>query len=259
MTHSHPAPSSIRDDSICESSLHPNKSSGDIVELKPCPFCHSEGHTLLRGFRYSDTYPNEKEDAVACPTCEARAPLKAWNTRTPDPGSAAEIERLRREVEEANTTIAQLDQRCALFERSTLTAESAVAAAWEEAERVVRAMARNFKGQVYEAALNKAADNIRASAIRAAVSKKTAESGHSPSTHNSESECTNMSEPKVAIEAGFAAYQDGSGYAVTVNIEHSFDGAEPEFSINTVHRIEVAKWPEIRDGIEKLLAAVSKP
>lgn len=29
---------------------------------------------------------------------------------------------------------------------------------------------------------------LRASAIRAAVSKKTAESGHSPSTHNSESE-----------------------------------------------------------------------
>ncbi len=67
-----------------------------------------------------------------------------------------------------------------------------------------------------------------------------------------------MSEPKVTIKAGFAPYQDGSGYAVTVDIHHSSDGAEPELSINTVHRIEVAKWPEIRDGIEKLLEAVSK-
>ncbi len=51
------------------------------MALAPCPFCGSEGHTLLRGYRYADGFPDRKEPAVCCPTCEARAPVKAWNTR----------------------------------------------------------------------------------------------------------------------------------------------------------------------------------
>ena len=66
--HSHPTPSSIRDDSICEPSLPPNKSSGDIVE---------------RLLDRSDHYLPDWADAA----------MKE---------AAAEIERLRREVEEAN-------------------------------------------------------------------------------------------------------------------------------------------------------------
>ena len=121
-----------------ESSLPPNKSSGDIGELKPCPFCQSEGQTLLRGFRYADECPDRKELAVMCPTCEARAPLKAWNTRTPDP-------------------------------------ESAVAAAWEEAARVAKDRWREWRSS-YEDDLDgmdacediSKAISARASAIRAA-------------------------------------------------------------------------------------------
>lgn len=55
-------------------------------ELKNCPFCGSEGHTLLQGFRYADDCPDRKEPAVMCPTCEARAPVKAWNTRPASAG-----------------------------------------------------------------------------------------------------------------------------------------------------------------------------
>jgi len=221
----------------CTSSESPNKSSGDIGELKPCPFCQSEGHTLLRGFRYADECPDRKELAVMCPTCEARAPLKAWNTRTPDPESAAEIERLRREVEEANRF---WNERCVqtsvnahgwmqahdqllgfiqsrpdllkvmmaekfeikypapadtptLLQRA-LTAESAVAAAYENAAKIAEAKALEFLSPEYATGQPLSSFNERfacgqvASAIRAAVSKKTAESGHSPSTHNSESE-----------------------------------------------------------------------
>ena len=205
-----------------ESSLPPNKSSGDIGELKPCPFCQSEGHTLLRGFRYADECPDRKELAVMCPTCEARAPLKAWNTRTPDPESAAEIERLRRERDEARTIVVEANnslygsqgyfhstnggpfdkyhlarpiEELKSRARDALTAESAVAAAWEEAARVAKDRWREWRSS-YEDDLDgmdacediSKAISARASAIRAAVSKKTAESGHSPSTHNSASE-----------------------------------------------------------------------
>ena len=162
-----------------ESSLPPNKSSGDIGELKPCPWCGSTASRVRIMSR----------DAIQCDgeNCGVikRTPDE-WNTRTPDPESAAEIERLRREVE-CHRHMA--DKNYALWVES----QSAVAAAWEEAAKIAERVG-NF-GDYRREELTPDFGQPRfdmmtdiASAIRAAVSKKTAESGHSPSTHNSESE-----------------------------------------------------------------------
>lgn len=175
MTDLDTSPSSIRDDSICESSLHPNKSSGDIVErlrLNACRLSH--------------------ESMDAFHMRRIRVELEA----------AAEIERLGREVVEARSLHRhQRDKRrhahtarnkaidgFEYWRARALIAESAVAAsAWEEAEDAVRKCA-SLDENGYICEKSAAIKSIRASAIRAAVSKKTAESGHSPSTHNSESE-----------------------------------------------------------------------
>lgn len=192
------------DDSICESSLNPNKSSGDIGER-------------LRKFasaRWAIQYEHDEwlEDA------------------------AAEIERLRREVRDANR---HWNERCVelsvnahgwmkahdqllgfiqsrpellkvmmtekpeikypspadvpeLVQRA-LSAESAVAAAWEEAAKIAEQVGNfgDYKREELTPDFGQPRFDMMtaiASAIRAAVSKKTAESGHSPSTHNSESE-----------------------------------------------------------------------
>lgn len=174
MTDLDTGPSSIRDDSICESSLPPNKSSGDIVErlrLNACRLSH--------------------ESMDAFHMRRIRVELEA----------AAEIERLGREVVEARSLHRhQRDKRrhahtarnkaidgFEYWRARALIAESAVAAAWEEAEDAVRKCA-SLDENGYICEKSAAIKSIRASAIRAAVSKKTAESGHSPSTHNSESE-----------------------------------------------------------------------
>ena len=191
MTDLDTGPSSIRDDSICESSLPPNKSSGDIVER----------------LRF---------DAVRCELQFSKG--VAQNIAE----SAAEIERLRRERDEARTIVVEANnslygsqgyfhstnggpfdkyhlarpiEELKSRARDALTAESAVAAAWEEAARVAKDRWREWRSS-YEDDLDgmdacediSKAISARASAIRAAVSKKTAESGHSPSTHNSASE-----------------------------------------------------------------------
>lgn len=199
MTDLDTGPSSIRDDSICESSLPPNKSSGDIGELKPCPWCGSTASRVRIMSR----------DAIQCDgeNCGVikRTPDE-WNTRTPDPESAAEIERLRRDMHlmglERDRIARNRDmwkgqcerQADQLRQRSALTAESAVAAAYENAAKIAEAKALEFLSPEYATGQPLSSFNERfaceqvASAIRAAVSKKTAESGHSPSTHNSESE-----------------------------------------------------------------------
>ena len=147
------APSSIRDDSICESSLHPNKSSGDIVErLRSNPY----------GSVHIDTNAGINE-----PTNMIR--------------DAAEIERLRREVENLTLRNSNLEEQRDSHAARALTAESAVAAAWEEAAKIAE---REINLATSDAELSE----IVASAIRAAGAEKTAESGDSPSTHNSESE-----------------------------------------------------------------------
>lgn len=227
MTDLDTGPSSIRDDSICESSLPPNKSSGDIGER--LRYLSSPAAEQLSDFQRINAFVQIGHE------------------------SAAEIERLRREVEEANRF---WNERCvqtsvnahgwmqahdqllgfiqsrpgllkvmmaekpeikypapadtpALLQRA-LTAESAVAAAdlaFSTLQKCVQDVLdgdfgprfaskhdqcphKKFQwedcGNCIDEHLSKGL--TAASAIRAVVEKKTAESGHSPSTHNSESE-----------------------------------------------------------------------
>ena len=177
MTDLETGPSSIRDDSICESSLHPNKSSGDIVERTWTPEQFWEFTEGRDGEFSAQQLRDVMEDVglVIVP--------------------AAEIERLRREVgdwKQAASVEAGLRRE---FLKRAEAAESALAAAWEEAAKICdqvrnnaeRRAAQHENGEARNSALDKMEGAIQcASAIRAAVSK--AESGHSPSTHNSESE-----------------------------------------------------------------------
>lgn len=218
------------DDSICESSLPPNKSSGDIVER-------------LRNRLQRDRRGNFD------PELSLRLGPGIYEEIME---SAAEIERLRRERDEARQLVTEANNSLfgsqayfhsmngGPFDRYHLSrgieqikddarrhwqesqaAEPAVAAAWEEAADWLAAQyPDNVNTNAFCAALRshvrpsvfahprediavmpegieqaiqlRTASEIeqerRASAIRAAGADKTAESGHSPSTHNSESE-----------------------------------------------------------------------
>ena len=83
MTHSHPAPSSIRDDSICESSPPPNKSSADIGER--LRYLSSPAAEQLSDFQRINAFVQIGHE------------------------SAAEIERLRRELDAANSNHRSMD------------------------------------------------------------------------------------------------------------------------------------------------------
>lgn len=158
--HLETGPSSIRDDSICESSLNPNKSSGDIGERLRNPV-----------EAWVDTKPRDDLDLSA---------FIEW-IKGECGTAAAEIERLRRERYNLIADLADMKSRA-------LTAESAVAAAWEEAAKIAEhprfsnlTRVGVFKGPNWTdetgmaELMNSHARQI-ASAIRAAVSKKTAES-----------------------------------------------------------------------------------
>lgn len=149
-----------------ESSLPPNKSSGDIGELKPCPWCGSTASRVRIMSR----------DAIQCDgeNCGVikRTPDE-WNTRAPDPESAAEIERLRRERYNLIADLADMKSRA-------LTAESAVAAAYENAAKIAEQVGNfgDYKREELTPDFGQPRFDMMtaiASAIRAAVSKKTGE------------------------------------------------------------------------------------
>jgi hypothetical protein len=218
MTDLDAGPSPIRDDSICESSLPPNKSSGDIVERTVFdPF-------LNKDVQVSDRLVDRLRGRYACgPTMPNGEPEFGWREFQTSPiqhEAAAEIERLRRELDAANSNhrsmahqLAETGIRLEAIKRErdelyqaniewargnlvnarekiamechALTAESAVAAAWEEAAKIAETFFFNDIGKLQ---VGPSIQDGIASAIRAAGETKTAESGHSPSTHNSESE-----------------------------------------------------------------------
>ena len=128
------------------SSLPPNKSSGDIGELKPCPWCGSTASRVRIMSR----------DAIQCDgeNCGVikRTPDE-WNTRAPDPESAAEIERLRREVEQWAAQSLKEDDCRKSWQARALAAESslseAVKAEREACAKVAEAKAVEFLSPEY--------------------------------------------------------------------------------------------------------------
>jgi hypothetical protein len=68
-----------------------------------------------------------------------------------------------------------------------------------------------------------------------------------------------MSKPPFQIKAGFVPYSDGSGFQVDVAVEQEYAGADTTMSNNTIYPFDVTEWPEIRDGIERLLKAAPTP
>ena len=241
------------------SSLHPNKSSGDIVErlkdiaglserqvelydqlaklnrgdhwlfftnagftMEDARVLHEKGlinATRQMGIPAAQLKRNEQTISEKLLALHATAldeldlPPEA---DTVHKQAAAEIERLRRERDEARTIVVEANnslygsqgyfhstnggpfdkyhlarpiEELKSRARDALTAESAVAAAWEEAVKIAEdnaqhsntASQRDDFERFAELGYEQACEDI-ASAIRAAGSKKTAESGHSPST-----------------------------------------------------------------------------
>ncbi len=174
------------DDSICESSLNPNKSSGDIVER-------------LRNRLQRDRRGNFD------PELSLRLGPGIYEEIME---SAAEIERLRREVEEVKGDIAWDRYHYAKNIRGTHevanevarhwkekaeAAESAVAAAYENAAKIAEQVGNfgDYKREELTPDFGQPRFDMMtaiASAIRAAGAEKTAESGHSPSTLNTRTE-----------------------------------------------------------------------
>lgn len=67
-----------------------------------------------------------------------------------------------------------------------------------------------------------------------------------------------MPERALDIQAGFLPYSDGSGYQVAVCLRECA-GEGFMLSIDTSYQFDASKWPEVRDGIERLLRALPMP
>lgn len=163
--HLETGPSSIRDDSICEPSLNPNKSSGDIGERTWTPEQFLE---------YLEAFVGEFEcNQIKTMMSERGLAIV----------SAAEIERLRRIEAAHQQQIIDAGEIMKHWQSRALTAESALAGAWEEAAKIAERDTRSELAKKYgHEPVWFIHGKAIASAIRAAVSKNTAESGHSPST-----------------------------------------------------------------------------
>lgn len=58
------------------------------------------------------------------------------------------------------------------------------------------------------------------------------------------------------IKSGFIPYDDGSGYRVEVEIRQETKDSPATITIDNVFRLEADRWPEVVEGIERLLRAV---
>jgi len=163
--------------------------------LKPCPFCGSakvdaEGWSSLEQYRGTDQW----RSGPACDDCSGSADsVEQWNTRAPDPEAAAEMVRLREEVEFQIARVADKDAELAFADQvihefnsgaelqaalklnnelldRALTAERLLSEAWEKAAGIADLYADNpVKCLAYSRAdyENGACDN--AIAIAAAI------------------------------------------------------------------------------------------
>ncbi len=60
-------------------------------------------------------------------------------------------------------------------------------------------------------------------------------------------------------KSGFAPYNDGSGFKITVTIEQETENSEPTISLESVWRISTSEWVEASRKIERLIDLVSRP
>ena len=67
-----------------------------------------------------------------------------------------------------------------------------------------------------------------------------------------------MAERALDIQAGFIPYGDGSGYQVSVCLRDC-PGEGLMLSIETGYQFEASRWPEVRDGIERILRVLPVP
>lgn len=68
-----------------------------------------------------------------------------------------------------------------------------------------------------------------------------------------------MTERLLDVQSGFLPYADGSGYQVAVTLRDDNDGQGPMLSIETTYQFEASRWPELRDGIERILRVLPQP
>ncbi len=199
--------------SMHTSSLHtsPEPFHGESGELKGCPFCGGPATKSDEGAIMCSDANCVVVCGVPAMSRKGHDAIAIWNTRTPDPESAAEIERLRRERDEARQIVTEANN--SLFGsqnyfhsinggpfdkyhlaneiekrksdsltqwRKLTTAESLLAAAWENAAKIAESYQPHGRMQHHGTRQGIAAA-LRAASLEN-VSTKTAESGHSPST-----------------------------------------------------------------------------
>ena len=190
-----------------ESSLNPNKSSGDIGERTWTPEQFWEFAAAFLGDHEATTSRTMIEDSglVLIPAAEIerlrlgyRAIMEGLIAGRVGGDDVVWYDNIETLFDFCDVMIngnepRQFHELKSLEDRA-LTAESAVAAAYENAAKIAEAKALEFLSPEYATGQPLSSFNERfaceqvASAIRAAVSKKTAESGHSPSTLNAETE-----------------------------------------------------------------------
>jgi len=196
MTNSDPAPSSIRDDSICEPSLNPNKSSGDIGErthaptndadlLMWCTACPSESAAEIERLRRErDEAVKREQYAIRWANASVDSVKEVVDVELADLKS--ERDRIARNRDMWKGQVDRQADRIRRLQPNALTAESAVAAAWGEAAKIVEVPCqfetRMVNGEILVSLVElQRIIHDRASAIRAAGAGKTAESGDSHS------------------------------------------------------------------------------
>jgi len=67
-----------------------------------------------------------------------------------------------------------------------------------------------------------------------------------------------MGNPLIEMKTGFAPYSDGSGYALEVEVRQENETSAPTFTIENCWRVDIGHWRVVREGIERMIAALPK-
>lgn len=67
-----------------------------------------------------------------------------------------------------------------------------------------------------------------------------------------------MTKPLMEMKSGFAPYSDGSGFALEVEVRQESETTTATFTIENCWRVDISHWPTVRDGVERMIAALPK-